>query len=111
MGNRDIKFRVFNGLKMELSVSLDYHNVEKTCKPVREGYQWFSEGNEIYNAKLMQYIGIKDKKGVDIYEGDIVTENLFWDVNKKDIVYFEIVFESNGFKLKEKEGRIIEIVL
>jgi len=61
--------------------------------------------------KITEAIGKRDTKGVLIYEGDIITESLFWDTSKKEIVYFEVVFVNNGFKLKDKKGGIYEIGL
>lgn len=49
---REIKFRAWDGTNMELpiyDVSIQYGN-----------------------KKLMQYTGLKDKNGVEIYEGDII---------------------------------------
>ncbi len=54
-------------------------------KAVKYGYQWFSEGNTIHDCELMQFTGLFDKNGTEIYEGDILQE------------IYEDKAEENGF--------------
>ena len=55
---REIKFRVWDGIR--ISTSPIYFNNSKGCIETSN------------NAELMQYTGLKDKNGVEIYEGDII---------------------------------------
>ena len=59
---RPIKFRIWNG---ETMVSPDYID--------REGYAHWKENSIPQSSnEVMQYIGLEDKNGVEIYEGDFI---------------------------------------
>ena len=49
---------------------------------------------------LMQYTGLKDKNGKEIYEGDIVNENI-QDRN------YKIIFENGGFLGEAEDGHVL----
>ena len=72
---REIKFRAWNGYKM--------------YSPTIEGDCDISE----YLSKtenIMQYTGLKDKNGVDIYEGDILKEE--FGINNRSHWHYEVKF-------------------
>jgi len=69
---REIKFRAWDKEKNEMTESICLGGLHIPYNSNQDNYV------------LMQYTGLKDKNGKEIYEGDIVAcERSFWKENKK----------------------------
>ena len=104
---RKIKFRAWDkeSQKIYYVVTLDTESVYGKCEVpiirVKTGKmldEYQPEYKTVYDYTLMQYTGLKDKNGKEIYEGDIV-ENTTQTVYLGD--KFEVVWNKNyaGYQL------------
>ena len=115
--NIEIKFRAWlkEDKKMENVKTMDF--TDKTIRCLKK--------NEFINAyllrivsfddvELMQYTGLKDKNGKEIYEGDIVVLNNIENDNMCIVRYEHSSYRLEGWSLREDlsnvEDRFLEVV-
>lgn len=91
---RDIKFRAWNGGEMYYDVFLCDKEDYKVYQEKENGAITGPYGS---CPEVMQYTGIKDKNGKEVYEGDIL--DMFPTHEKK--IYDTIIFSEGCFCLKD----------
>jgi len=90
---REIKFRAWDHIEMNIPILGGFNDMNDEIS------------NLIFDGViLMQYTGLKDKNGKEIYEGDIIRKGL--DLSSYNLVsdIQEVVFEDGCFQGKQQKG-------
>jgi uncharacterized phage protein (TIGR01671 family) len=100
---REIKFRIWDKKtgEMRYNVSVNSKGMARVCRSTGFALQYDPEYEEL---PVMQFVGLRDKNGKEIYEGDIVK---FFDGSFKEKIIREVYFDTELLEFGVKNSNAL----
>lgn len=115
--SREIKFRAWDKEHNSMSEVFEFHiEMAQVKLRLKTGFGTERYLQFVKNVELMQFTGIFDKNGKEIYEGDVldITSELFTDfgrtpTGKYDTTYKLVkwIEDSWGYKILRSKSRVV----
>ena len=97
---REIKFRCWDKENKEM-LDVEYLHWDDCTREFSIRTTMYSDYFDTEDMILMQYIGLKDENGKEVYEGDIL-EKIYTDYNDKEFLREKYLVQNNicGWELR-----------